>query len=148
MLTARETTEIKRFVTEAYASDLPLLRQWHVVSGTGLESCVNNTVSALRHDTFSDFRFYVVEEGEKFVGYFGVEADGNYLTTIFILPDQRGRKKEFWALLLPYLQPEFRAAIYSKNVPCVRFYEKMGKVVNKFYLRDKELTLFKFERGA
>lgn len=147
MFTIQESKEIEPWLRRAYSSDQALLEQWHVVAGSGLDACVKDTLSVLTTDTFPDFKFYVVEEGGSFAGYFGVEADGKYLTTIFIDPKKRGKKYDFWGAILPYLSPEFCAAIYIKNRPCVRFYKKMGKFVNRFELRGHHLALFRFDRS-
>lgn len=144
-------TDVKDYepiIRDAYASDKSLVEKWHIVSGQGLDACVDDTMEALENETFEDFIFYVVEDSSGFLGYFGVECGGAYLTTIFISPSKRSQKLEFWKAITPFLNNEFQAAIYSKNLPCIAFYEQVGKIQNNFKHNDKDLTLFKFERGV
>lgn len=124
--TARETKEFEKYVREAYSSDPILLEKYHVKAGSSVDVCVQDTVNVLLNNTYPDFKFYVVEENENFIGYFGQELHGKYLTTIYVTPAMRPRKKEFWDLLTKNMQSSFVSAIYSHNLPCIGFYSKVG----------------------
>lgn len=123
-MVALRTSNIRKYVAEAYAADEPLYTRWHVIAPAPLDACVTRTVSDL--ESMETLEFYVVIEDGKFVGYFGTEFHGTHVPTIFIMPAYRPRKRAFWALLKAFTAPEFQAAIYSKNEPCMRFYERMG----------------------
>ncbi len=137
---------VKDVIKQGFSSDKNLIDKWHIISGSGLDSCVNKTIEDLKTQTFSDFKFFVVLNDEEFIGYFGVENEGKYLTTIFIAPEFRNNKKEFLKLIAPYVQDTFESAIYSKNIPCMRFFNKLGKEKSKFIVDGHEATLFTFEK--
>ncbi len=147
MITTRKTIHMEPIIREAYASDQALLDKWHIISGSGLDACVKDTITALTKETYPDFAFHVLEDNGLFVGYFGNEADRSYLNTFFIAPEQRSRKLEIWQAVVGAMEPAFLSAIYSKNTPCMRFYEKMGKPIQTFRVpgRKESVTLFKFE---
>lgn len=147
MFEIEESYDFKHYIKMGFEEDLVLTQKWHIVAGTGLDNCVIDTYNVLMNDTLDDFKFYVVTENEKFVGYFGVESDGAYLTTIYIWPSMRPRKEEFWECILPYVKDKFKAAIYTKNDPCMGFYSKMGKELGRFKMQGRDLALFEFKKG-
>jgi len=129
----------------AYESDPILLEKWHVIAGSGLDKCIAQTVSDLSACT--SIRFYVVTEDSQFVGYFATEFDGAYMPTIFIHPKYRHRKAEFWKLVEAKTLPEWNAGIYAKNIPCKKFYEKMGKVISEIQAPLGAAVIFGFSRS-
>lgn len=146
MFAIKQSHQLRDYIYQAYASDKDLIAKWHITSGAGLDSCVDKTVSDLGKDTYPDFKFFVVEENGSFVGYFGNELDGKYLTTIFVTPTMRKRKLEFWKAITGYLANDFQSAIYSKNVPCIKFFSKLGRVEKNLTLHGNDVTLFSFKR--
>lgn len=140
------TQDIEKYVTLAYKSDPVLVREWHVTAGAGLGRCIARTVEDLK--ACSSLKFYVVHEDGKFVGYFGLEFHGRYMPTIFIHPDYRHLKFEFWKLIEAAAAEFWQAGIYAKNTPCVKFYSKMGQEIARIKTADGEAALFEFQRSA
>lgn len=151
MLTVRETRDIEAYINLGYSSDIELTKRWHVIAGSSLSECVTRTVEDLKNDTHPDFTFYAVYNGDRFFGYFGVEANKHYLTTIYVHPDFRkdkANKLEFWNLIGSYLNPKFYSAIYNKNTPCMKFFSKLGKIKSGLETKDGPATLFEFDRSS
>lgn len=130
----------------AYSSYPEITEKWHVASGAGLNGCIKRTVDDL--NSFETLRFFVVKDGIKFVGYFGIEFDGKYMPTIFISPEYRKNKSLFWSEVKNKMNPIFRAGIYSKNIPCLKFYSKLGKKISEISTPDGQATIFEFKRSA
>jgi hypothetical protein len=147
MFKAFKSNNIYDSIYLGYESDKDLVSKWHVIAPASLKECVDKTVLDLKNDTFEDFEFFVVKEDEEFIGYFGKEFGGKYLTTIFIKPEYRERKSEFWKLILNNMANEFKSAIYSKNTPCIKFYNKMGSVEKIIDVHGLQATLFEFRKG-
>lgn len=145
MFQMKESKELDSYIRRAYESDANLISQWHVIAGSTREQCIEKTIRDL--EACQTLQFFVVSEGDEFVGYFGTELDGMYMPTIFILPKFRNRKDEFWALINKKVTKHFLAGIYSKNIPCMRFYSKMGgKELGRENAPDGEVTVFQFNQ--
>ncbi|GAC1606237.1 MAG: hypothetical protein NVS3B3_05910 [Aquirhabdus sp.] len=140
-----ETEKIHPYVQKAYLSCPEIVNNWHVIAGHGPKKCISRTVKDLKK--CETLRFFVVTYREKFVGYFGLEFEGSYMPTLFIMPEFRKDKRKFWAELEKLALNEFMAGIYSKNLPCMKFYAKMGKETHRFMSPDGEATIFQFKRG-
>ncbi len=141
-----ETKDIHSAIKKGFSLDKDLMEKWHITSGNGLEYCVNKTMLDLKEQTYPDFKFYIVQKDNNFVGYFGQELNGSYLTTIFIAPEYRKNKEEFLKSIYPYMQEKFESAIYSKNVPCMKFFNKIGTEKKRLMINDNEATLFEFNK--
>lgn len=147
MFTSTETKEIERSIREAYLFDSALLDKWLNVAGSGLDACVKDQVHALTDSP--SFVFYRVEENGKYVGYFGHEHGGAFMATIFILPEYRPRKAEFWKQVEAQMMPFWRTGGYHKNQPACKFYEKMGgQKVGQINTPHGPVTVFEFQRSA
>jgi hypothetical protein len=140
------TRQIDLLVATAYASDPTLIEKWHITAGKGLSACISQTIEDLK--TCPTLEFYQVMEDGQFVGYFGIENLGNYLVTLFLKPELRSRRDEFWKLIEEKMNPTWKAGIYSKNIPCLKFYSKRGKEIAKINTDLGEVTLFEFKRSA
>ncbi len=139
--------DLKFWIEKAYASDPILIGKWHIRSGDGLDVCVSDTLKALTKNTHPDFKFYVISQGDQFVGYFGVEGNGSFLSTIFVSPKFREISREIFDLIKSKLNSEFKSAIYSKNIPCMKFFKKHGKVEKEIVVDGHSVTIFSF-RGV
>lgn len=143
-----ETKDIYKYVHKGFSLDNDLTEKWHITSGKGLEYCVNKTVEDIASQTYPDFKFYIVLKDGEFVGYFGNENSGKYLTTIFIAPEYRQYKKEFLKAITPYMQETFISTIYNKNIPCMKYFNKIGKETVNFMFNNNEATLFTFSKES
>lgn len=144
MMTVEEKKDIRPYYVWAYSECPEIPKEWHYNKGKSVHECVDCDMSDLMEaDTF---QFYLVSEGSSTVGYFGRECRGRHLPTIFIHPKYRGRKKEFWKLLQSYFNPEFSGAIYTDNIPCFKYYSKMGHVTGRGMTPNGEVAMFLFNR--
>lgn len=146
MFKVEETSNYLIYIQTAYEADPDLITKWHVIAGSSLNKCVDRTVADLA--SFDRLKFYVVHEDGKFSGYFGTEFNGAFLSTLFVMPNFRKKKDEFWAEIEYKVTKKFWAGIFSKNTPCMRFYAKHGKVEVKGMMPDGEVTVFEFERAG
>lgn len=147
MFVAIETQDIAGTISEAYAPGGDHIEKWLNVAGSGIENCVHDQVHALTSD--SPVSFFRVEEVGNFVGYFGTQHEGSFLSTIFIVPEYRPRKKEFWALIEAKTQPVFRNGGFKKNEPACNFYRKMGgKEVASFVAPAGPVIMFEFRKDG
>lgn len=145
MFRSVETSAIRDIITKAYATDKPLLEQWHRISGSGLGCCVEFEMGAAAQAP--SFKFYKVEEQNRFVGYFGEELSGSVMSTMFIIPEYRPRKLEFWQEIASRMQPTWRAATNVKNVPIHKFYSRMGQEIHRADTPEGVVVVFEFNRG-
>jgi hypothetical protein len=143
---AELTKDFAPFVRQAYKADPECVKKWHVIAGSGLNKCIQRTIEDLK--ACETLQFYVVYDGDRFVGYFGSEFDGTYMPTIFVMPEYRNRKDEFWELVRAIQKPTFKAGIFYKNIPCRRFYEKLGNEVARVKTRDGEGVVYQFKAGT
>lgn len=143
-MTVSTTTNISELVSEAFASDPVLIDKWHISSGKGLQACIDKTVEDLKKADHS-FSFYSVHQDSQFIGYFGTEANGAYLTTIFIKPEfRKSHRKLVWNAIREKTRAIFCTAIYSKNTPCIKFYQKHGKIISQMKYDNQDVTVFEF----
>lgn len=124
MFQAIKTTRIHETIAEAYAPGGAHIDKYLNVAGSGLDNCIKDQVESLAKQP--SIQFYRVEEGDTFVGYFGEEKDGFWMSTIFISEKYRPRKKEFWQVVQSKMQPKFMCGGFLKNEPACNFYKKMG----------------------
>lgn len=135
---------IKYYVTKAYQSDYPLISKWHIESGSGLTRCVDRTIADF--EEMPSLEFYVVKDDGYFVGYFATEFEGTYMPTVFIHPAYRSEKSKFWSEIEKKTEFTWKAGIYAKNVPCMKFYAKMGKLAFEADSPSGPVAVFQFER--
>lgn len=140
-----ETKDIHGTISEAYRLDAPLIEKWLNVAGSGFEACVKDQVDAL--SKLPTLKFYRVEEGDEFIGYFGQEENGRWMSTIFIVPKFRPRKPEFLKAIRSVMEPVFLCGGYEKNEPACRFYRKFGKEVGKLPTPGGPITVFEFKEA-
>lgn len=145
MFTVEKTNKLSEVITSAFASDNSLINNWHIVSGSGLSSCVENTVNVLTNESHSDFEFFTITEEDKFVGYFGREANGSILSTFFIAPDYRSQKDSVWSEICSHMEPKFASGIYNKNRPCIKFYETKGNLIETLKMPNGQVSVYVFE---
>lgn len=142
MFITTPSTLIKETITEAYQHDDDLIDKWLNVAGSGLEACIDDQVKALTAQP--TFEFYRVEEDGKLAGYFGREMEGEWMSTIFIIPELRPRKKEFWKEVQHKMNPVFKCAGFLKNQPACRFYAKFGKQIGELETPHGPAVMFEF----
>lgn len=123
---AIEVKNYRDIILDCFSSDKALTEKWHIVSGSGLENCVDRTTNDLK-----EFKvvFYKLTENEKLVGYFGIE-NGTHLTGFFIKPEFRNKEiiKEFWNIVDSKFNSTYMVGIFKKNIPAKRFLEKRTTV--------------------
>jgi len=147
VLSIIETDDIEPFVQTAYAFDEVLIHKWHVIAGSGLNDCVKRSVQDL--ENCETLKFYAAYDADTtFFGYFGTQYAGAYMPTIFVMPGFRDRKDEFWSEIEKRTTPTWRAGIYTKNTPCMRFYAKKGVEVARLPTPGGEAAVFEFKRSA
>lgn len=140
---ANRTRDVAGTILEAYAPGGDHIDKWLNVAGSGIENCVKDQVEALTGG--ETLVFFRVDEGQDFVGYFGSEFDGAWLSTIFIVPKYRPRKSEFWAAVKDQMKPIFKNAGFHKNVPACNFYKKMGgKEIGRAQTEHGPITMFEY----
>jgi hypothetical protein len=144
MFKTEEKKEIRSYIQRAYGSSPELILKWHVAAGLGLYGCIERTVADLM--ACKTLKFYVVDDDGRFVGYFGTEFDGKYMPTIFVAPEYRDRKREFWREIENKVEPRWRAGIYAKNIPCMKFYFKKGKQVSVAHTPHGLAAVFEFRK--
>lgn len=137
--------DYKKILAECFAADNALLTKWHVVSGMGLESCVEKTFADLQD---AGVIFFKILDGDKLVGYFGKEVYGEkqYLTGFFLMPQFRneGSRGNFWNLIESHFNIPFFCGLYEKNIPANKFIQSQGgRPVRRVALSDGEAVLYK-----
>lgn len=110
-----------------YESDQDLLDKWHIEAGSGLENCVNRTMS--------DFEKFKVEtkliyRDGRVVGYFGKETNNGMqaLTGFFIDPEFRNSEHipSIWNEIREDFCPAFFVGLFDHNEPARKFIERQG----------------------
>lgn len=124
MFTLTKSQDLRGVITEAYTPGGAHIEKWLNAAGSGIQGCIDDQVQALSVDP--TMVLYRVNEDEKFVGYFGRSEDGTRLHTIFIVPEFRPRKSEFFQHVRSEMLPTFFVGGFLKNVPACTFYRKMG----------------------
>lgn len=140
-----EKSKWKDILRECFESDKDLIEKYHIVSGQGLEKCIEKTYEDLCQCEKLDF--YTLEVDKKFAGYFGIEIyeEGYYLTGFFLMPDYRNSKfiKEFWKIVYKFAKFKFICGIYKKNERAKRFLEKKLFLVQELIdINDNNLLVF------
>lgn len=118
---------LKDIIKKYFSMDKDLITTYHLVSGTNLDTCINQTFNDLQ-PVDNTFKFFEILEDNKEFGYFGYERNATYLTTIFVNPEYRNKDNMFklWNLIKSQLEPKFETAIYKKNTRALNFYLKNG----------------------
>lgn len=143
MFSFHETDDVAGTISEAYRLDAALLEKWLNVAGSGFDACVKDQVDSLTSQP--TLRFYRVEEDGALAGYFGHEAEGAWMSTIFIVPRLRPRKQEFFDGVRKLMKPVFYCGGFEKNQPACKFYRKMGgTVVQPMESSHGTCTMFQF----
>lgn len=137
---------MKSVILESFKTDQELIDTYHVVSGSGLDNCVNKTFNDLNKADPS-FKFYLLEDNNKQLGFFGKEYS-NYLTTIFIHPDYRNKQSvsKIWNLIKNEFTTPFYTAIYKKNTRALNFYLKNnGRIIREDVYENNPFVLIEFK---
>lgn len=134
-------------VSECFATDVELIKKWHIGSGSGLNACIDRTMNDVAKYFDSSFRFYKVYERGELAGYWGTEF-GKYLNLIFVKPKFRNSDflNNFWHSIKESVSNPFTTAIYAKNKPAISFYIKHGKIIDNFQMDGNEVVLFEFNK--
>ena len=144
---AKQTKDLSGIIGQAYAPGGDHIDKWLNVAGSGVDNCIKDQVAALTGG--KTLVFFRVDEAETFVGYFGSEFDGSWLSTIFIVPKYRPRKVEFWTVVKNHMKPVFKNAGFHKNVPACNFYRKMGgKEIGRTETEHGPITMFEYGKDA
>ncbi len=139
---------VRQSIEECFATDQDLLDQWHIESGNGLENCVDRTMRDVAKFDHS-FKFFTVHEGNSLVGYWGIEF-GQYINLIFVKPGFRTKDfmAKFWDEIKKSVCEPFYTAVYSKNIPAIRFYGKLGKELGSIRIEGNPAILFEFNKES
>lgn len=140
------TKDYASIIKECFLQDKELLNNWHIEAGKDHLVCVQRTINDIKNFDKS-FEFFVVKDKEKNIGFFGIEF-GNFLSTLFLLPEYRNSKyiSQFWLEIQKRLFKPFYSALYSKNKPCSEFFLKNGAtIIKKDYYKDNLYYLFEFK---
>lgn len=125
--------EIFDVIVNCYQSDRDLISKFHVVSGSGLSSCVDRTVSDFINN---DINIYSISDNNQFIGYFG-ESEGKFLNGFFIMPERRkSHKNKVWKMIQSHFNNDFKAAIYSKNSRAVKFLTNNGGILEDIMITN------------
>lgn len=119
--------EHREFLRNLFASDQDLLDKYHIVSGQGLDACVDRTISDL--EKAKNFSFHKITVDNKEVGFFGKESFGqDWLTGFFLVPEYRGSKgvEIFKDRVFAEFSPFFMCGLYTKNTRAINFIKKLG----------------------
>lgn len=128
----KETKDYYNIIKECYSNDQELLDKWHIVSGTNLDNCVNDTMTRIKSYK-NNCKFFNIYKEDKLIGFFGTIWN-NYLLTFFVMPEYRKKEymKDIWNLFTKDLQKPFYSSLYDKNERAINFFLKNnGKIINK-----------------
>lgn len=130
-----EISEIEPMIRKCYESDNDLINKFHVIAGSGLDSCIKRTVSEFKE---MNLTIYTLEKDGKFFGYFGDELydSGRNLTGFFIMPEFRKDKTDFWKEVKNHFNEDVNIGIFTKNARASKFLlsggcELIGKAMTK-----------------
>jgi hypothetical protein len=125
-----KTDAIYNVIKTCYKEDSNLVDIYHVKAGMGLDYCVKyntNDLKSVRAEC------YMITSNDELVGIYATSVMSQlpYLSFMFIRPKFR---KEFtdlvWDKIKVTFNKPFVTAIYKKNIPACKFFDK--KCDNKF----------------
>ncbi len=126
---------------ECFSTDQDLIDEYHITSGTDVETCVKRTLT----DLFlcKDLKIYAIYVNEKLAAYFGEEENCQllFMTGFFIKPEFRNRffVTKFWMNVRSVFDyATFYVGVYTKNKPALKFLNQEGEMV----YQDKAITTF------
>lgn len=128
----------KEILTKFYSSDDKLIKEYHVLAGSDLETCIERTYNDLL-----DVEIEYIKENDEIIGYFGLEKSKycNFLVGFFVMPELR-KDKKYWKEIESKLPQNTHCGLFTKNTRAIRFLE------NNNYKRlgtDNTLTVFKIK---
>lgn len=142
----RGTHNMAESIRECFASDPALTAKWHIAAPGTVDECVNRTMQDIE-TTFdlNSFRFYRAYSGDELIGYWGTEF-GQYVNLIFLKPSYRTTeyREKIWSEIEKTVAPKFYTAVYSKNLPAVKFYSARGTKIAECCLKSNNVTMFEF----
>lgn len=139
-----ETKDYKSVLEDCYSSDKEFIDKYHDTPGAGLENCVGRDTSLF--SAIPGYVMYDISEGEKRVGYFGV--DGNYeppfMFGFFIKPEFRTAESldEFWKNVRLKFQSDFLGACSPNNTQALNHMISRG---GEQFLKGRDVVILKFK---
>lgn len=126
----KEVADILPYITKCYETEVHLYSEFGQGETPDPANMAKLEADAMKSDTS---KFYIVEQDEKFIGYFGTYKihDWNALSSFFILPEHRELKADFFNTISNLLENKYIISVKSKNTRAVKFVEKLG--ATKYY---------------
>ena len=126
-------------IEDCFKTDKEFCKKWHVEAPATAKECAKRTFEDLK--TAQLLKWYVIKDGRNIVGFFGNEGNTR-LSSFFIKPKYRPANKELFEMLIQNLEKPFISGVYNKNIPALKWLQKMGGNAKHRY---KEGTLVIFE---
>lgn len=131
----------KQDLFNLYSLDSELLEKWHIRSGEGITTCVDDTWEIIKDD-----ELYM-----KDFGYFSIDRAGDLwpcLNGFFIKPEYRtgSGKENFVVSLYSEMPTIFVSALHNKNVRGIKFLSKLPGASICTVTDNK--TYFLFNKGS
>jgi hypothetical protein len=144
----KKIDNIRDLVTLCYSEDEEMIETYHVIAGSSLHDCIEDTVNVLEKDGES---FYQVELNGDIVGYFGDTFKFvPYLTTFFIRNKFRNKDvfSEFWNLIKKHFDNRiFFTGLYCKNTRAIKHIQKYGgELFERIKQNNKDGYVFIFNK--
>ncbi len=140
---------VRRSVSEAFLADSDLIDRWHIEAGKGVRVCIERTMKDVETTFDTSFKFYRIDDGGRLAAYWGTEF-GNYINLIWVRPEFRNKffLNRLWNQVQESVSSPFYAAVYSKNLPAVRFYSRHGSKIRDFHMGADPISVFAFTKDS